>query len=267
MMMHRFSLALAACLTASPAFAGTGDDVAQLDILPGWRTADGTHMAAFRLTLSPGWKTYWRAPGDAGIPPQFDWSGSENVATARFNWPVPDVLDQNGMRSIGYHDGVIIPVEIEPTRAGAPVRMTGMVDIGVCLDICVPVSLSFDATLPMTTKRDTNIVASLLDRPQTAQEAGVSHVTCAITPISDGLTVTTTITLPPAGGPEVVIMEPNDPQIWVSESVTHRQGNTLTATSDMLRSDGAAFALDRSSMRITVLGQHHAVDIRGCAAG
>ena len=43
------------------------DGVAQLDVLPGWETRNGTHMAGLRITLAPGWKTYWRAAGDAGI--------------------------------------------------------------------------------------------------------------------------------------------------------------------------------------------------------
>ncbi|MCX8508161.1 MAG: protein-disulfide reductase DsbD family protein, partial [Rhodobacteraceae bacterium] len=55
------------------------DNLLKAEILPGWRTESGSQMAALRLTMAPGWKTYWRAPGDAGIPPRFDWTGSANL--------------------------------------------------------------------------------------------------------------------------------------------------------------------------------------------
>ncbi|MEJ6478965.1 MAG: protein-disulfide reductase DsbD family protein, partial [Octadecabacter sp.] len=102
--MKRIALTLAALVALSvPAAADPMDGVAAFDILPGWRTDRGTHMVAVRISLAPGWKTYWRAPGDAGIPPQFQWDGSQNINAAQFHWPIPEVMNQNGMRSIGYH--------------------------------------------------------------------------------------------------------------------------------------------------------------------
>jgi DsbC/DsbD-like thiol-disulfide interchange protein len=75
---------------------------------------NGGHMAAVELQLAPGWKTYWRSPGDAGIPPSFDWSGSENVKSVRLHWPAPEVFEANGMQTIGYHERLVLPVEITP---------------------------------------------------------------------------------------------------------------------------------------------------------
>ncbi len=60
-------------LTAVPALAQDQFDLPVTgQVLEGWVRADGTRMAAVQLDLEPGWKTYWRAPGDAGIPPSFD---------------------------------------------------------------------------------------------------------------------------------------------------------------------------------------------------
>jgi len=80
--------------------------------------------------LAPGWKTYWRAPGDGGIPPRFDWQGSENLGGAEFHWPVPQVFHENGLRSMGYYDSVVIPVEVSVPNAGAPARMRGGGTVG-----------------------------------------------------------------------------------------------------------------------------------------
>ena len=103
-------LALGTSLAAVTAQAQSFDRVVQAEVLPGWRTENGDHMAALRITLNPGWKTYWRAPGDAGIPPLLDWSGSGNLESAEVTWPTPEVFSQNGMRSIGYTEELVLPV-------------------------------------------------------------------------------------------------------------------------------------------------------------
>jgi len=259
-------LSIFAALLAGAASAGPADNVATVDVLPGWRTAQGTHMAALRITLQPGWKTYWRAPGDAGIPPMIDFGASDNVASAQFHWPTPQVMDQSGMRSIGYEDGVVVPVELTPSADGS-LRFAGDLVIGVCDEICVPVQATFDATLPDVGQRDSAIVASLINRPSTAAEAGVTAATCAITPMDDGLTVQATLTLPYTGGSEVVVIEANDPYVWVSEADVTRSGDQLVATSDMIHASADSFALDRSALRFTVFGTDAVVDIQGCNGG
>ena len=136
-------------------------------MLPGWRTDDGTHMAGFQISLAPGWKTYWRVPGDGGIPPRFAWDGSENMSGVDFHWPVPDVSHINNLRSIGYDGIVVIPFEVGLEDVFADARVAGQVQIGVCEEICVPVTLSFDADLAADGRRDPAIIAALVDRPKT----------------------------------------------------------------------------------------------------
>ena len=80
--------ALISAAMAAPALAGGGmESPARMEILDGGMTARGTYMAALHLTLSDGWKTYWRAPGDAGIPPRLDWRGSRNLGDVAITWP------------------------------------------------------------------------------------------------------------------------------------------------------------------------------------
>jgi len=265
-MKRMLSSVFALCVVA-PVWAGPADGVVELEVLPGWRTDNGTHMAGLQLSLADGWKTYWRVPGDGGIPPRFAWNGSENLNGVSLHWPTPDVYHINHMRSIGYEGVVVIPVELAVPDAGAPARMAGQVQIGVCEEICVPVLLQFDAVLPADGRRDSAIVASLIDRPQTATEAGVGSATCAIQPTDRGLQVTAAIAMPAMGPDEEVVIEAGDQQIWVSEPDTSRTGGVLRATADMIHVEGGAFALNRSDMRITVFAGDQSVDIRGCDAG
>ncbi len=259
-------MAALGCGLAAPVQADMGD-IVRVEVLEGGMTRDGTYQAALRLTLADGWKTYWRAPGDAGIPPSFNWRGSQNVAATSFSWPTPDVFDQNGMRSIGYENELVLPIEVTPATSGQPVRLKGRMDIGICSDVCVPSSVRFDHNLDRNAERSPAIAAALADRPFSEREAGVQSAQCRITPTEGGLQLEARIVMPSAGGTEVAVIEPGNPKVWASEPVTSRSGNTLTARSDLVHVEKGAYVIDRSAVRITVLGRDHAVDIKGCAAG
>ena len=250
-----------------PASAQVAGPVAELDILDGGRTAKGTYLGAVRVTLQDGWKTYWRAPGDAGIPPEFDWGRSKNVGNVAITWPAPAVFDQNGLQSIGYKDQLVLPVEITPRNPEKPVRLKGTMDLGVCNDVCIPEQLKFDHTLDAQAGRNPTIAAALAQRPYSEQEASVSHASCHLSPTSDGMRIEARVTMPSAGGREVAVIEPGNPALWASQTQTKRTGNTLVATSEVINAAGGPFALNRSDIRITVLGANHAVDIQGCSAG
>lgn len=267
MLPIRIFIFLIASLIAAPSMAQSPEDAAQITVLPGWRTERGTHMAALKVTLAPGWKTYWRSPGEAGIPPRFGWEGSENLASVAFHWPRPEVYVLNGMRSIGYYDELILPMEFTPNDTGKPIRLNAEIEIGVCHDICVPLKAYITADLPTGGRRDTAIINALRDMPTTGQAARVRSISCNVEPIRDGLRLTAQIKMAPLGGNEVTVFELADQSIWVSESEGHREGQSLVAASDLVPSSGQPFALDRSSVRITVLGQGRAVELMGCPAG
>lgn len=265
--MFRFAASLLPlAVAATPLWSGPAREMVSVRALPGWRMEDGRHMAGLEISLAPGWKTYWRAPGDAGIPPHFDWSGSRNVVGVAFHWPVPEVSWSNGMRSIVYSDRVVIPMEFDLAEGAGPARAMAQVQLGVCEDICVPVQVGFDAVLPEEGSRNARIAAALMDRPRTAAEAGVDAVRCALEPGQDGMAVTARIDMPPMGTQEDVVIEAGRPDIWVSEPETRRAGDMLIAQADMVQVEGGAFALDRSDIRITVFGDDSAVDIQGCGA-
>lgn len=238
-----------------------------LDVVEGGRTERGTVMAALRLRLAPGWKTYWRAPGDAGIPPQISWQGSRNIRAVAVHWPAPEVFTQYGLRSVGYEDQLVLPVEITPKDAAAPVHMKGRMDIGVCEDVCLPSTLHFDDPVSPDAARSPVIAAAMASRPFSAAQAGVTTATCTLRPVNNGLELTARITMPSAGTPEEAVVEPGNPEIWASDPDTSRAGDVLTLTSTLIHVDGGTFALDRSALRFTVLGDRHAVDIRGCTSG
>ncbi len=263
-----FSALAALCLALPQATLAdtpsSSDEVVQVELLQGWRRADGSHMAGLLIHLAPGWKTYWRAPGEAGIPPHLSLRDRDGLEGSEIHWPVPEIFESNGMRSIGYRQDVVFPLELQLAEGTGDIRLSGRLEIGVCHDICMPVTLRLRGTLPDGGRPDPRIAAALADRPLTASEAGAGSVTCALSPISDGLRVEASIPIDRQGGDEMVVFELPESGIWISEAETARQGGTLTASADIMPPDAGPFALDRSTLRITVLGGGRAVEMTGC---
>lgn len=263
-------VALAALLFPTALWAGSEDDVAALDVIDGWSTDDGGQMIALRIRLAPGWKTYWRAPGDAGIPPQFSWVGADNLRAVRVFWPRPHVFDQNGFHSIGYDTELVLPIELLPLIAGDPIQITGQIAMGVCKDICIPTTLDISEMTAMPGDgpgADSAIIrAALSAQPKSATSAGAGPVACTLTPIDDGLRLKVSIPVPDQGGLEVVVLEPARSDVWVSQAEISRSGRHLTATADLVPPEARPFAFDRSQLRVTVIGRDGAVDMRGCRA-
>ena len=97
-------------------------------------------LGGIAFQLQPGWKTYWRTPGDSGVPPRFDFSKSENVEAVTVLWPAPLKFDDGaGGHSIGYHDQIVLPLRIVAKTADKPVTLRAEINYAVCEKLCIPV--------------------------------------------------------------------------------------------------------------------------------
>src|SRR5215475_5186729 len=100
-------------------------------------------LGGVAFQLQPGWKTYWRTPGDSGVPPRFDFSKSENVEAVTVLWPAPLMFDDGaGGHALGYHDKVVLPLRIVVKNADKPVTLRAAINYAVCNKICIPVEAS-----------------------------------------------------------------------------------------------------------------------------
>lgn len=230
-------------------------------LLSGWQRADGVRMAGLEIDLAPGWKTYWRAPGDAGIPPQIDFTGSQNVASAVLHWPAPEIFTSAGMRTVGYHGGILLPVEITPQDPAKPVALKAQAVIGICDRICVPVTLHLEADLSGKGAPDARIEQALALEPKPID----AKTTCTTEPVRDGVKVIARIDLPPAIGPEETLLELTSRPVWVSEAESHREGDQLVTSADFVPPEAKPFDLDPKDVRITVLSDRGPVEIEGCS--
>ena len=101
-----------------------------------------TINAGLQIDLEKGWKTYWRAPGASGLPPQLDFSGSTNIASTSIDYPVPMTFGENGNLTAGYDSSVTLPITISPLFAGRPVNVKLGGLVGICAEVCIPVQFS-----------------------------------------------------------------------------------------------------------------------------
>ena len=153
-----FSLLFGAALVSVSALASAGDKPARefsspytsLRLMNAGKQSGVWHSGVY-ITMQKDWKTYWRVPGDGGVPPSFDWSGSENVETTRVMMPLPHrFTDENG-EGIGYKTEVVFPVDVKPKDPSRPARLDLKIFYAVCNDICVPVQAQVQVDIDANT--------------------------------------------------------------------------------------------------------------------
>ncbi len=137
---------------------------AELRLVSGGRAPDGTLRAGLEIRLAPKFKTYWRSPGDSGIPPLVSFEGSDNLAEATVRYPAPEPFpDGAGGTAIGYRDAVVFPVSVRAKDPGRPVTLVATVDYAVCDTLCIPNRGSATLSLPDTVASGTSSLLSAFE--------------------------------------------------------------------------------------------------------
>jgi DsbC/DsbD-like thiol-disulfide interchange protein len=136
------------------------------------RAADGALRAGVEIRLKAGWHTYWRYPGDAGVPPKFDFGASQNLKRAVVLWPVPQRMVEAGGTTLGYSSDVIFPLRVEPVDAKKPVVLRLKLDYAICEKLCVPAEATSElalGTFKGSTSRDAALAAAETRVPRVAK--------------------------------------------------------------------------------------------------
>jgi len=156
-----YAILLAALmLQTMEGFAQTGrsawveGDYSRARLLMSPASEDGSVDGGVEIQLEPGWHTYWRIPGDAGVPPQFDFSGSQNVAEIEVHYPVPERYDDGASVSVVYKDRVVFPLTVKPADPALPVSLSLSLFYGACAEVCIPVKADTETSLAPGDKPD-----------------------------------------------------------------------------------------------------------------
>src|SRR6195256_1899688 len=139
------------------------DDHSAVRLLAGSRSG-AVLMGGIAFQLQPGGKTYWRIPGDSGVPPRFDFSKSENVDAVTVLWPAPTQFDDGaGGHSLGYKGQVVLPLRIVPKSADKPVTLRAEINYAVCDKLCIPVDASSELSFASVASTEDGALSAALD--------------------------------------------------------------------------------------------------------
>jgi DsbC/DsbD-like thiol-disulfide interchange protein len=121
-------------------------------------------LGGIAFQLKPGWKTYWRNPGDSGVPPRFDFSKSENIEAVTVLWPAPLKFDDGaGGHSMGYHNQIVLPLRIVAKNADRPVTLRADINYAVCEKLCIPVEANAELAFTSVASTEDSALFAALD--------------------------------------------------------------------------------------------------------
>ena len=120
-------------------------------------------LGGIAFQLQPGWKTYWRTPGDSGVPPRFDFSKSDNVEAVTVLWPAPMKFDDGAGGPLGYKNQVVLPLRIVAKNADKPVTLRAEINYAVCEKLCIPVEAKAELAFTSVASTEDSALFAALD--------------------------------------------------------------------------------------------------------
>jgi suppressor for copper-sensitivity B len=227
------------------------------------RSGTGSYDVGVHIRLASGWKTYWRHPGDAGIPTTVDWSTSENVRVAPLEWPAPRRMSVDGLDSFGYEGEVVLVGRaqlLDPGRAGT---VAASVVFGVCREICIPVERT--VALPIGAGRridPATDVRALIDTFRAlvpSDDAGIRIEAARLNSAGTGVALQLSVgsTGRALAAPDAFVEGPAG--IAFGRPTVAMRGGGMSATL-MLPIDGEATSLPGTAIHVTVVDGDRAVE-------
>lgn len=224
---------------------------------------NGSYLAGLEFSLDPGWHTYWRFPGESGVPPTFDFSGSRNLAGADVKYPAPSRYDDGFSTSVVYDENVVLPILVKPANPENPVRLQAALFFGICKEICVPGDAVFDLTLKPADPED-KLSTMLIERdlahvPQIAEGTASGIVSITSEAGKNGPVLRIRATVDPENmEPELFAEGPEGSYIGVPE-LQSRDGSTALWT---LSTNGLARTEDGSFLTLVLVDGDKALESR-----
>jgi DsbC/DsbD-like thiol-disulfide interchange protein len=215
------------------------------------------YLAGVEVELAQGWKTYWRMPGDAGVPPMFDWSKSVNTAAITVLYPAPMRLQEPAAQTVGYKSSVMFPVEVKPLDAAKPVVLDLQMELGICRDICIPGEVQLSLTIPPSGLSGASPVKAWRERvprPQPARGAGDPELK-GVTATLDGPSPRLLVEVAFPGGSkdaDVFIEAPEGLYVPMTKRLPDGPGGIARFEADLSRVD--AHDLKGKQLTLTLVG-------------
>ncbi|MDJ0930272.1 protein-disulfide reductase DsbD domain-containing protein [Breoghania sp.] len=266
-----FRLALSAAalgmVLSGPAFAGvgpwftaTGGEI-RLIMAGGVPDGEGTYKAALEIRTEPGWKTYWRFPGDSGIGTSADFSASDNVASTALAFPAPERHEDPYSTTIGYEGGAVLPITAKMKSTGDPATLVADVNLGLCREVCVPVTtrleIPLDPDAPADAVSAQAIAAAEARVPEPVDAGDPLSVTVLSLEPGDEPAFRFTAHLSDADAPADLFVEGPQGSYLSVPTLAERDGAKAIFT---LPTEGLVHDTNSAVLRLTLVNGSHAAD-------
>ena len=210
---HIVAACAAGLLLASPAYAEDAspwqtDTHSQIRLVAGSRSGP-VMLGGIAIQLQPGWHTYWRNPGDSGVPPRFDFAKSDNLDSVTILWPAPVKFDDGaGGESLGYEKQVLLPMRVVAKDAGKPVVVRAAISYAVCEKICIPVEANAELAFTSVASTEDGALTAALDTVPKPVGLGEGTPFTVRDVKRDGKNVLVDITAPEGKAPNLYVEGP-----------------------------------------------------------
>ncbi len=261
-----YLLAVGSCIGAHaqdmPRDASTWvtDQHSSVRLIAGSRNV-GVLLGAIDLRLQPGWKTYWRTPGDSGVPPRFDFSGSDNIKAVTVLWPAPTKFDDGaGGTSYGYKTQVTLPVRIIAKKPKKPVTLRVAINYAVCEKLCVPVEAKTEVSfVSAASAEDSSLIAALETVPQPAKIGDPNGL--AVRAVKrNGKTVTVDVVTADAKDAELFVEGPTPEWALPPPKLLERTADGVQRFSFDLDGLPSGASPEGAALKLTLTGSGHAYE-------
>ena len=132
-------------------------ETSKLRLISPYSQNDGKNLLiGLEYEMEPGWKTYWKSPGDGGFAQSISWQNSTNIKNVNILWPTPVEFEILGLTSLGYQNNIIFPLEIELEDELQNTFLNLHVNFLICKDVCVPGDATVFLEIPFGEKKITD---------------------------------------------------------------------------------------------------------------
>ncbi|WP_315835592.1 protein-disulfide reductase DsbD domain-containing protein [Bradyrhizobium prioriisuperbiae] len=236
------------------------DQHSSLRLIAGSRNG-GVLLGGIAFQLQPGWKTYWRTPGDSGVPPRFDFSASDNVEAVTVLWPAPmQFPDGAGGTSFGYRKQLLLPLRIIAKKPDKPVTLRAEINYAVCDKLCVPVDAKTEVSFVSSASiEDSSLTAALATVPQPA-EIGAAHPLTIRNVERDGNTVFVDVVAPGDKDASLFVEGPTPDWALPPPKLLERTPAGLQRFSFDLEGLPSGAKADGAALKLTLVGDGRAFE-------
>ena len=235
-------------------------------ITDGWIEKDQKLIFGLKIDLNKNWKTYWRLPGNAGLKPLFTFDKSENVFAAKIMWPSPIIFGEDNLWSIGYKDSVLLPLEVTPIDTSKPIKLEIQADIGLCEDVCIPVTLnvSYFAT-PGQNQENYEILGAILSEPIKSDDIGFQPPQCIIKNGELIMEFNEKNVKTGIENIELFVIEVGSSVFYVNSQKAYVFDDRITVSTKNSVETELPGVISRETVKTTIIGSNQSLEFVGCS--